>query len=265
MRPLTIISDWHQNDYYLGMLKGRLTGLCPDFNIIDLAHNVPQFSIDRAAFILRNCYSSFPDEAIHLVMVNSDANSSSQFLIVEQNSHTFILPDNGIIGLLFNTIPDKVYSVKFESTGSFSSLEGIVSIAQNLYKKHPINEFANPVNTFDTKTLLNATWEESLIIGNIVYIDSYYNAISNISQDLFDRIGQGRPFDIYVQSYHNRVNVISTNYNQVASGELLALFNSADLLEIAIRNGFASQLMNLSIGSEVKIKFLPFQQDILIL
>lgn len=265
MRPLTIITDWHQNDYYLGMLKGRLASACPDFNIIDLAHNVPQFSVDRAAFILRNCYSSFPEGSIHLVMVNSDANSSSQFLIVEKNSHTFILPDNGIISLLFYAIPENVYGVKLELMGSFSSLECIVSIAKILHKNLSLDEFGAPVKNFDTKTMLNATWEESLIIGNIIYIDSYFNAISNISLELFNRIGQGRPFDIYIQSYHNRVKVINTNYNQVATGELLALFNSTEFLEIAIRNGFATQLMNLSIGSEVKVKFLPFQQDILIM
>jgi hypothetical protein len=94
-----------------------------------------------------------------------------------------------------------------------------------------------------------------VIIGSIIYIDSYNNAITNISKKLFDRVGNGRKFEIYVQSNYNKVNFISKGYNEVDLGELLALFNSANLLEFAIRNGYAAELLSLNVGGSVRVKF----------
>jgi S-adenosylmethionine hydrolase len=81
------------------------------------------------------------------------------------------------------------------------------------------------------------------------------NAITNVSKELFDKVGQGRKFEIFVQSQHNKVEKIAKSYNDVDPGDLLALFNSAGLLEIAINNGYAAQLLNLNNGSSVRIKF----------
>lgn len=81
------------------------------------------------------------------------------------------------------------------------------------------------------------------------------NAISNISKDLFERVSQGRKFEIFVQSQHNRVDRIAKTYNEVDAGELVALFNSAGLLEIAINNGHATELLNLTNNSSIRIKF----------
>ena len=108
---------------------------------------------------------------------------------------------------------------------------------------------------YETHTQIRATIDESVISGSIIYIDSYQNAITNISKELFDRVGRDRRFDILVQSNHNKVNSISNTYSDVEPGDLLALFNSAGLLEIAICTGYAAQLLNLNVGSSVRIKF----------
>ncbi len=265
MRHLTLISDWYQNDNYVGMLKGLICSNCPNLSIIDISHNVNQFSVDRAAYQLKHSYHYFPQGTIHLVMVNSEIVKRAQFLFFEKNSHYFLLPDNGIVSLLFNELPEKVFSLKYEITSSFNSLECVLEVLKKMNDNIEFEQFALPTSEFETKTMLMPTWEDNIIVGNIIYIDSYYNAICNISNELFDQIGKGRPYEIYVQSYHNRVTELSTTYNQVLPGELLALFNSAQLLEFAIRNGFAAQLLNLNIGSEVKVRFLPFKQDILLM
>lgn len=252
---ITLTTDWGQNDFYTGMLKGRIISSFPNATLIDLAHNVPQYSIDKAAFIVRHSYSSFPAKSVHLLMVNSEIVVKSRFLVTENSNHIFVIPDNGALSLLFNSPPEKVYAVNYEVTGSFASLNCITTIFSKLASNQPLGDIGELTNDYITKTPIIATWDESLIIGNVIYIDSYYNAISNISRNIFDKIGQNRQFDIYVQSHHNRVKNLSITYNQVPSGELLALFNSADLLEVAIRDGFAAQLLNLSVGSEVKVKF----------
>jgi len=102
---------------------------------------------------------------------------------------------------------------------------------------------------------LRPTIDESVIIGRIVYIDSFDNAITNISKDLFDRVARSRKYQIFVQSNSNKINQISSNYYDAPEGELLALFNSLNLLEIAMNGGNAAQILSLDTDSTVRITF----------
>lgn len=255
-RTITITSDWKQHDFYSGMLKGRLISACPNINIIDLSHDIPSFNIHHAAFVVRHSFSYFPSGTIHLVMVNSESNLNSKILVTEQNGHFFVVPDNGVLGLMFSSPPEKVYEIEYESKGSFGSLDCIVPAIQKLYEGKLVSEVGAIAENPDLKIALRAPIDESIINGSIIYFDSYNNAITNISEKLFERVGNGRRFEIYVQSNYNKISFISKTYTEVDLGELLGIFNSANLLEIAIRNGYAAELLNLSIGGSVRVKFL---------
>ena len=255
-RTITLTSDWKQHDFYSGMLKGRLVSACPNINIVDLSHDIPSFNIHHAAFVVRHSYQFFPEGTIHLVMVNSESGLNSRILLTEQNGQFFVVPDNGILGLMFSSPPENVYQVEYETKGSFGSLDCIVPSIQKLYEGLALSEVGNIAEDPDLKIALRAPIDDSIINGSIIYIDSYNNVVTNISEKLFERVGNGRRFEIYVQSNYNKISFISKTYTEVDLGELLGIFNSANLLEIAIRNGYAAELLNLSIGGSVRVKFI---------
>jgi S-adenosylmethionine hydrolase len=89
----------------------------------------------------------------------------------------------------------------------------------------------------------------------VIYIDSYQNVITNITKELFDRLTGNKKFEIFVQSKHYRITRISKHYYDEEAGDLLAIFNSAGLLEIAINNGNAARLMNLDTNSTIRVEF----------
>ncbi len=252
---ITLTTDWSQHDYYCGMLKGKLLSACPNLRIVDLSHDIPSFNIHHASFVLKHSFVNFPKGTTHLVLVNSDSGSSSRLLLFSYEGHTFIIPDNGILGLLFSSAPEEVYQVSFDPTGSFASLSCYVDVVEKLYNVTALSEIGQKIEDYDQKIALRATIDDSIITGSIIYIDSYQNAITNISKSLFERIGQNRNFNIFVQSNHNKISKLSTGYNQVEPGELLGLFNSANLLEVAIRNGYAAELLSLRVGGSVRINF----------
>lgn len=255
-RLVTLISDWGQHDYYTGMLKGQILSTCPNFQPVDLAHNVPSFSISSAAFIIKHSYASFPPGSIHLVMVNSEMANTSRMLFFEYQDHIFLVPDNGISSLVFGTdLPDPIYLLEEETTGSFTSLQLVIKILKGINAGIPLREIGTKTFQPIKKLAFHPIIDKSSITGNITYIDSYKNAITNIPKSLFHEVGLGRQYSITVQSSHNKVNRLSIGYDEVENGELLALFNSVDLLEIAIRNGKATELLSLSIGSSVRIVF----------
>ena len=254
---ITLTTDWGQYDYYMGMLKGNILSNFPKAQIVDLSHSIPSFNAHSAAFVVRNSFKSFPEGTIHLILVNTEDNDATRLIACRHEEHYFITPDNGILGLLFQNLPDNIYAVPFDKEeGTFSSLSAFIKAIEQITT---LNEQAMAqmlISDYNKKVSLKATIDESIITGSIIYIDSYKNAITNISRNLFDRIGQNRKYNIFVQSNHNKISTLSTRYNQVAPGELLAIFNSANLLEIAIRNGYATELLSLRIGGSVRINFL---------
>lgn len=256
MPIITLVSDWNKNDYYTGALKGKILSACGDVQIIDINHQVPTFNISNAAFTIRNTFHHFPKGSIHLVFVNSAENKPYANILLKADGHYFVGKDNGLFSLIqFENIEEIIELHSNSTLKSFEELDVFSEIAVKLCQNSLPADLGKPVSTLNERMPLRATIETYGIDGHVVYIDSYKNAITNISKELFERIGKGRPFTIYIQSYHYKVEELSENYTAVREGELVALFNSISLLEIAINQGKAADLLNLRSGSSIRIKF----------
>lgn len=258
MHIITLTSDWNENDYYVASIKGKLLSLCPEANIIDITHSIKSFNTAQAAFVVRNSYPGFPNETIHLIAVNTEPEKGGQLLAARISNQYFICADNGMLGLLGSPEPEVVVKLNEsldEKPVSFVTMHLFAEVACALVKGTPITALGTPTTQYNRQTPLRPTLEDHTITGSVIYVDSYSNAITNISKELFDRIGNGRPFHIFVQSKHYKLNKINHRYNESPPGELLAIFNSAGLMEIAIRNGNAAGLLNLNTNSSIRVEF----------
>jgi S-adenosyl-L-methionine hydrolase (adenosine-forming) len=257
MHVVTVTSDWNQSDHYLGSLKGKILSDVPGVHIIDLNHSISPYRLAQAAFVIRNSYFHFPKGTIHLVCVNSEPRAGKGHLVIEYDGHFFVTADNGLVGLVCND-EGKLGSVMEythgEEAGAFEVLRVYPNIVKAIFDKKQGSLLAVS-NGFERHVPMRPVFEEGVISGSIIYIDSYFNAITNINRRLFHEVGKGRPYEILVHSNHYRITRLNKTYNETAAGELLALFNSLELLEVAIKDGNAAELLNLNINSVVRVKF----------
>ena len=256
MTIVTLTTDWKSNDYYVGAIKGRILSQCPGTQVVDITHQVQTFNITQAAFVIRNCFYNFPQGSIHIIGVNSEGSNESPFLLAEYKKHFFIGTDNGMFGLIFNEEPSRIIRLKNPADmKSFSSFGVFADAACKIVRGEKPESLGKAVKEFQQRIPIRAAIDKSVITGTVIYIDSFRNAITNITRDLFERVGNKRAFEIFVQSNHYRITSINTYYHETAAGEILALFNSVGLLEIAINKGNAADLLNLSTTSTIRIKF----------
>ncbi|MEN8203332.1 MAG: SAM-dependent chlorinase/fluorinase [Bacteroidota bacterium] len=258
MHIITLTSDWKEYDYYVASLKGKLLSICPEAIIIDINHRIKPFNTAQAAFVVRNAYPHFPDDTIHIIAVNSEPEAGGQMLAARKDKQYFLCADNGMLGLLGGAEPELVVRLKEPletQASSFISMSIFAEVACSLSGGKPLDEIGEPIEDYNSQTPLRATIEDNIITGSVIHIDSYQNAITNISRDLFKRVGNDRPFEIYVQSKHYRIDKINSRYNETPPGDLLAIFNAANLLEIAIRNGNAAGLLKLNTSSTIRVEF----------
>lgn len=271
MAIITLTTDWNNSDYYIASVKARISAIYPKANIIDISHSIPPFNSAQAAFVIKYSYNHFPVGTVHIVGVNTIPEKGQLFLAIKAQGQYFIGTDNGIFALIFREGIERIISIdtkklekiNISSSGRqnsgklFPELEIFSEAAAFLAGGGDILELGTEQDSFYRQTPIRAAFEDSRINGSIIYIDSYRNAISNISRELFSRVGLERRFEIFVQSnnYKYKITRINQTYNETSVGELLALFNSIDLLEIAINKGNVSELLGLDMNSSIRIKF----------
>lgn len=251
MPVVTLTTEWKPDDIYNGIIKGKLSSLSPGIVIIDNAGNIPVFNIAQAAFIIRNTFSNYPEGSVHLICVHSEALKDQDYLIVKARNHFFIGTDNGIFNLILNSEPDE--AVRIDDTGSHNELDIFARTAADLLSGRKPSELGKAVSGISEMLPLRATIDKDVIIGSIIFIDSYGNAISNITREVFYRVFENKNYRILIQSNRNYTDHISTRYSDVAVGEMMAKFNQLELLEIAINGADVSELLSIEVGSVVRI------------
>lgn len=255
MAIVTLISDWNKDDYYIAAIKGKILSHCPETFFVDISHQVPVYNIAHAGFLIRNSYKHFPENTIHIIAIKSECDENHPYVAVRYSNHYFIGTDNGIFGLILDGEPQESIELENKNAGNFPEFSVFADAACEIINKKKFGRLGKAYPDLYRQIPMLPAIDEWMINGSVIYIDSYRNAITNISRELFDQIGRGRPFEIFIQSNHFRIDRINTKYNETSSGEMLAIFNSLGLLEIAIHDGNAADLLNLDVSSSIRVKF----------
>jgi S-adenosylmethionine hydrolase len=251
MPVVTLTTEWKPDDIYNGIIKGKLSSLCPGVVIVDNAGSIPPFNISIASFIIRNTFNNYPKGSVHIICVHTEAGENQDYLIVSARDHFFIGTDNGIFNLILNSEPDDI--VKIEHPENLDELEIFARAASDIISGKKPAELGTSVSAVSERVPLRATIDKEVIIGSIIFIDSYGNAISNITREVFYRVFENKGFRIQIQSNKNYTDQISNRYSDVPVGDMLAKFNQLDLLEISINGADVSELLSLNVGSVVRV------------
>ena len=254
MRPIvTLISDWRIRDPYVAMFKGKLLSAVPDAEIIDISHVVDLFNINQTAFLTLQSYRNFPEGSIHILLTNASATSTFAPVVVEYDGHFFIGEDNGIFCIMFNRqfpITGHQYSGKTPY-----ALDRIIELTQavvdNKYES-VTDEYTNFKRMFAALPIHFET--DRKIEGEIVYIDAYFNAITNIPVSMFKGAVQGGSFQATIQSKKEwKCQIYHDSYSQ--EEEFYFTGNALGCLEIAMYQGNVAILADFRVGDKITITY----------
>lgn len=252
MALITLTTEWRDDDFFHGILRGKLSSSCPDAVVVNNAGAIPPLNIMHGAFVIRNTFSHYPEGTIHLVFVSSEGSGSQPHLLVKARGHWFIGADNGIFNLILNSEPDLIVSLKNEDNADEITL--FVRAAAAIIAGKPAEKLGTKVPGLSERVPLRATIDRNVIIGSVIFIDSYGNAITNITREVFSRVFDGRAFRILIKSNKYYTEKISRLYNDEPVGEIVTLFNMLDLLEVSINGANLCQLFGVDTGDAVRVE-----------
>jgi len=253
---VTLTSDYGEGSYYQGSLKGALLSAIPELQLVDIWHSAYPFDVSQASFMLSMVYPNFPPGTWHVLAIDTSPFSHKQVLVVEYNGHFFIGADNGQFSLLFPQMPEKVYRVLIKpglESHPFPEKALFVPVIAHFIKNKNLKGIAEPGHIMNLKKPVKPYVEGSLLKGMVMIIDSFNNAITNISKSEFEAFTQGKAFRLLYWR-KDSLSEVSTHYHRERDGESLMLFNENGYLEIAMSRSRGAQLLGLKPGSVILIE-----------
>ena len=251
MAIITLTSDYGSKDYFISSIKGSILKRLPLAVIVDISHEITPFHLGECAYILRNSYPHFPDQTIHIIGLDSEKNEEKSHIIAKVENQYFIGTDGGLFSLLFQEKkPEKIIKIDLNEKmidSTFPMKHIFTQIACEIEQGQNIENFGKEIKnfTYNKKSIptlktdpINKTRS---IIGEVIYIDRFGNAITNISKQYFKKTIEKNSFVILGRE-NQKISKISKKYSDVTEGNILALFNSANLLEISIMRRNTSEL-----------------------
>lgn len=275
MPLITLTTDFGTKDHFVGAIKGAIFNELDDAKVVDISHQISPFNITETAYVVKNAYQKFPKGSIHIIGVDSELSVENKHIALLLDDHFFICPDNGVISMIASDIkPEKIVEITIHDRliSSFNVLDVFVKVACHIARGGTLEVIGKNIDGFkllkEVHPFIND--DKTQIVGSVIYIDNYGNVISNISKKLFQEIGKGRAFEVVARNY--TFNKIQRQYNEVVNfdipiqnrqddGKRLAIFNSADFLEIAIYRsnletvGGAASLLGLAYRDTITIRF----------
>lgn len=253
---VTLTTDWHNSDYYIGAVKASVLSSEPDTVFVDISHNIEHFNWQQAAFVLGSVVNDFPAGTIHIIGVDSEPKGDMKVIVAKYMKQYFICTDNGTLGIIFKDEPELAVAIDV-GTGNedcvFIEKNVFAEIAKFMLRGKDIRQLGEEIEDVTRYTDLAPQTTPRGLLGNIIYIDSYGNAISNISKEIFDNSIGDNGFEILLNTHSYKVTQIYQSYKEVETSEIVCIFNSLGLLEIAINGGSAKNLLGLRQDSQIRI------------
>jgi S-adenosylmethionine hydrolase len=256
---ITLLTDFGARDAFVGIMKGVILSRVGTVQLVDLCHGLAQGDRLGAAFQLRGALPFFPPETVHVVVVDPGVGTTRAILAVRLREQFLIVPDNGIVTPLLDGT-EEVRAVDLARfalpsvSRTFHGRDVFAPAAAALAWGTSFADLGPVVEPGRDPALWPAPHAEpGALRGEVLHVDRFGNLISNLPGERVDpgsRVFLG----------DREIGPLRGSYSEVAPGSPLAILDSFELLEVAVRDGSAAEQLRAARGTPVTCR-LPRDRD----
>ena len=256
---IALFTDFGSRDAYVAQMKGAILCINPQAQLIDLNHEIGQFDIRAAAYVLEASVRYFPAETIFVAVVDPGVGSSRRPLLVRtQAEKWYIGPDNGLFTRVLQreglqaayALTQAAYFRHPQVSATFHGRDIFAPVAAHLSLGVAAAHFGPPLTALVMLPLTSPCAVGQTVSGEVVHIDHFGNVITNITADLLEALQQGQLVSLSLQGQTYTIPLVRT-YAEGAPGQLIGLLNSDDAFELAVSQGQASACLTAQVGDRL--------------
>ena len=273
--PIVVFTtDFGLSDAYAGVMKGVALRINPNLRLIDLTHQILPQNVAQGSFLLGINHLFFPDDAIHVAVVDPGVGTDRRPVLLTTPCGTFVSPDNGLL----SGVVDRYLEAVPESTGpvALPSELSAVHLTNPAYWRHPVShtfhgrdiftpvaahlslgvaprDMGEPIDHLYYLPLPQPVSQGDAITGQVIYQDVYGNLVTNIPADNLPDV---ELVDVRIKG--RSIVGLSRTFNDsrhVGEDGLIALAGSHGYLEVALPNGSAADSLAGSEGETVTVVY----------
>ncbi|MCP4287261.1 MAG: SAM-dependent chlorinase/fluorinase [Gammaproteobacteria bacterium] len=241
-QSIALFTDFGEAGPYTGQVEAVLLASAADVPVVRLLSDAPLCNPRASAYLLSALVKYQPRNTLFVSVVDPGVGGGRLPLLVQTESHWFVGPDNGLFSQIVRDCPAAVVGAiewrPDKLSASFHGRDLFAPVAAACARGEEIDLL--PQNPID---LVGADWPNDLM--EIIYIDHYGNAFSGARGDAFGD-------DVLIQVEGVDIGYART-FSDKDPGQPFWYRNSIGLVEIAVNQGRADQLLELEIGQPLLV------------
>ena len=249
---VAFLSDFGTADPFVSVMKGIVLSRAPKSTILDITHEIPAQDINMANFYLMASMNYMPHGTLFVCVVDPTVGTDRKIIWAKTKHYQFIAPDNTMISWAEQNEPfEEVRYVENKKlflqnvSATFHGRDIIAPVAGEIANGLPEEEIGPVTTEYRQKTFPIPEHSGNRIKGEIIAIDHFGNAITNIRSGIYR---ENTVFSIADRLIHGT----KSTYASVNSGEALALTGSFGFLEFAVRNGSFAKTYDIKVGTKLE-------------
>ena len=258
MAVITLTTDFGSDSPYVAQMKASIYSLAPQANVVDVTHSIAAQDIQQGALVLADTAFYFPAGTIHVAVVDPGVGTQRAIVAAQIDEHWFVAPDNGLLTGVANgreiTALRRAENARLwrhPVSSTFHGRDIMAPVAAHLSLGVAPQEIGP-----SHEDLARIDWpaceiDEKQITGQVIFIDSFGNLVTNIFRTDLKNWQRGR--DCTIRCGKHALDNTSTTYAARPAGEIVALLGSSERLEIAVVAGNAAVKLSVDRGEQVTV------------
>ena len=261
MATISLTTDFGIRNGFVGVLKGVIYKIAPETKIADISHTIAAQDIHEGAFALWRAYSFFPNKTVHVFVVDPGVGTQRRPLAAKIGTQFFVGPDNGFLTPIIEDAEREQIKMEFveldnpkyflpKVSRTFHGRDIFAPVAAHLSNGFSLKDVGTPFTDPARIKLSRPEKTSNGFTAHVTLIDIF----GNITTDLPASALQGQT-DVLFRLRGAEVNGVVESYGHRSVGDLVAVVDSEDFIEIAVVNGNAAQKLGAQIGDVVDVIF----------
>ncbi len=265
LKPISFLSDFGRSDEFVGVVHGVIARIAPEVRVIDVGHDFPRGDVRSGALALLRAIQYLP-QGVALAVVDPGVGTPRKAIAARTEWGVLIGPDNGLLAPATAMVggADLIVSIEnpelrlpaagatFHGRDLFGPAAAVIASGQA--QVEDLGPVVDP-HAITPLMLPLVEHEEGVVRGEVLWIDHFGNAQTNISPDDLELTRATRDGDVtlVVGSAEFALRWVEA-YGEAEVGEALVHVDSYGQIAIAVREGRADESLPLEAGVAVALR-----------